>query len=111
MVTKVATQGRQDGEWYVKSYYLSYSYDGVFFEDYKEDGVVKVFMITFYTLRQLLCGLLFGLLYTGYRKDKERLSLHTSQWNFRQEFISISVGIFLLLLGWGASPPQGYNEH
>ena len=42
-VTKVATQGRQDGAWWVKSYCLSYSYDGVFFEDYKEDGFVKVF--------------------------------------------------------------------
>ena len=42
-VTKVATQGRQDGAWWVKSYFLSYSYDGVFFEDYKEDGFVKVF--------------------------------------------------------------------
>ncbi|XP_078346313.1 uncharacterized protein LOC144631689 isoform X2 [Oculina patagonica] len=43
-VTKVATQGRQDGNWWVKSYSLSYSYDGVFFEDYKEDNVVKVFV-------------------------------------------------------------------
>ncbi|KAL9955598.1 hypothetical protein ACROYT_G036941 [Oculina patagonica] len=42
-VTKVATQGRQDGNWWVKSYSLSYSYDGVFFIDYKEDDVVKVF--------------------------------------------------------------------
>jgi len=42
-VTKVATQGRQDGAWWVKSYTLSYSYDGVFFEDYKEDNGVKVF--------------------------------------------------------------------
>ncbi|KAL9955596.1 hypothetical protein ACROYT_G036938 [Oculina patagonica] len=42
-VTKVATQGRQDGAWWVTSYTLSFSYDGVFFEDYKEDDVVKVF--------------------------------------------------------------------
>ena len=42
-VTKVATQGRQDGAWWVKSYSLSYSYDGVFFEDYKEENEVKVF--------------------------------------------------------------------
>ena len=72
MVTKVATQGRQDGGWWVTSYSLSYSYDGVFFEDYKEDGVVKVLYDYFFTLRQLVYGLLFGLLYTGYRKGKER---------------------------------------
>jgi len=42
-VRKVATQGRQDGAWWVKSYSLSYGYDGVFFEDYKEDNGVKVF--------------------------------------------------------------------
>ena len=41
-VTQVATQGRQDGNWWVKSYILSRSYDGVFFEDYKEDNLVKV---------------------------------------------------------------------
>ena len=43
-VTKVATQGRQDGAWWTKSYSLSYSYDGVFFVDYKEDDVVKVIL-------------------------------------------------------------------
>ncbi|XP_029202215.2 uncharacterized protein LOC114966489 [Acropora millepora] len=42
-VTKIATQGRQDGGWWTKSYSLAYSYDGVFFEDYKEDNTVKVF--------------------------------------------------------------------
>ena len=41
-VTKIATQGRQDGGWWTKSYSLAYSYDGVFFEDYKEDNNVKV---------------------------------------------------------------------
>ena len=41
-VTKVATQGRQDGAWWTKSYTLAYSYDGVFFVDYKEDNFVKV---------------------------------------------------------------------
>lgn len=41
-VSGLATQGRQDGAWWVKSYSLSYSYDGVFFEDYKEDNVTKV---------------------------------------------------------------------
>ena len=47
-VTKVATQGRQDGAWWTKSYSLAYSYDGVFFEDYKEDNVVKVTTIPFF---------------------------------------------------------------
>ena len=41
-VTKIATQGRQDGGWWTKSYSLAYSYDGVFFEDYKEDNIIKV---------------------------------------------------------------------
>ena len=41
-VTRIATQGRQDGGWWTKSYSLAYSYDGVFFEDYKEDNNVKV---------------------------------------------------------------------
>lgn len=41
-VTKIATQGRQDGGWWTKSYSLAYSYDGVIFEDYKEDNIVKV---------------------------------------------------------------------
>ena len=41
-VTGLATQGRQDGSWWVKTYSLSFSYDGVFFEDYKEENVTKV---------------------------------------------------------------------
>jgi len=41
-VTKVATQGRHDRAWWTKSYSLAYSYDGVFFQDYKEDDMVKV---------------------------------------------------------------------
>ena len=38
-VTRVAIQGRQDDDEWVKSFSLSYGYDSVFFEDYKEDGV------------------------------------------------------------------------
>ena len=41
-VTGCATQGRQDGNWWVKTYSLSFSYEGVFFEDYKENNVKKV---------------------------------------------------------------------
>ena len=41
-VTKVATQGRHGGAWWTKNYSLAYSYDGVFFQDYKEDDKVKV---------------------------------------------------------------------
>ena len=41
-VTGVATQGRQDGAWWVKTYSLSFSYEGVFFEDYKESDITKV---------------------------------------------------------------------
>ena len=69
-VTKLATQGRQDGGWWVTSYCLSYSYDGVFFEEYKEDNVIKVFYdcFLFYTIYQLVFVLLFGFLYTDYGK-------------------------------------------
>ena len=41
-VTALATQGRQDGAWWVTSYSLSFSHDDVFFEDYKENNVKKV---------------------------------------------------------------------
>lgn len=41
-VTGVATQGRQDGSWWVKTYSLSFSNDCVFFEDYKEADAKKV---------------------------------------------------------------------
>ena len=41
-VTQVATQGRQDGGWWVKSYILASSDDGVFFKDYQEENTVKV---------------------------------------------------------------------
>ena len=55
-VTKVATQGRQDRAWWVTSYCLSYSYSGAFFEDYKEDGVVKVFYGTQATEKMVEIG-------------------------------------------------------
>ncbi|XP_078348538.1 uncharacterized protein LOC144633566 [Oculina patagonica] len=42
-VTRVAIQGRQDADQWVKSFSLSYGYDSVFFKDYKEDGVNKIF--------------------------------------------------------------------
>ena len=60
-VTKVATQGRQDGAWWVKSYSLSYSYDGVFFEDYKEDNEVKVFNFSIFLLINFALAGLFKL--------------------------------------------------
>lgn len=41
-VTGLSTQGRQDGNWWVKTYSVSFSYDGVFFEDYKENNTKKV---------------------------------------------------------------------
>ena len=41
-VTGVATQGRQDGSWWVKTYSLSFSNDCVFFEDYREADAKKV---------------------------------------------------------------------
>ncbi len=41
-VTRVAIQGRQDFDQWVKSFSLSYGYDSVIFEDYKEESVKKV---------------------------------------------------------------------
>ena len=82
-VTKVATQGRQDGAWWVKSYSLSYSYGDVFFEDYKEDGVVKVFYD--YTLRCSAC--------CTRATGKEVTPTYTSQWPFRPELILGSVAL------------------
>ena len=41
-VTGLATQGRQDGNWWVESYSLSFSHDDVFFEDYKENNIKQV---------------------------------------------------------------------
>ena len=41
-VTRVAIQGRQDADQWIESFSLSYGYDSVFFEDYREDGVKKV---------------------------------------------------------------------
>lgn len=41
-VTRVSTQGRQNAGQWITKYKLTYSYDGVFFKEYKEDGVAKV---------------------------------------------------------------------
>lgn len=42
-VTRVSTQGRQNGAQWVTKYKLANSYDGVFYEEYKEDsGQIKV---------------------------------------------------------------------
>ena len=41
-VTRVAIQGREDKDQWVKEFSLSYGYDSVFFQDYTEDEVKKV---------------------------------------------------------------------
>ena len=41
-VTRVATQGRQDRDQWVKRFSLSYGHDAVFFQVYTEEGVKKV---------------------------------------------------------------------
>lgn len=41
-VTACATQGRQDANQWVKSYYVTYSVDGINFVPYKKRGVTKV---------------------------------------------------------------------
>ena len=42
-ITVIATQGRQDANQWVKSFTLSYSYDGVFFYIYKKNKVIFFF--------------------------------------------------------------------
>ena len=37
-MTRVSTQGRQNAAQWVTKYILAYSYDGVFYEEYKEDS-------------------------------------------------------------------------
>ena len=39
---RVSTQGRMDTNQWVKTYKLSYSLDGIFYEYYKENGGVRV---------------------------------------------------------------------
>ena len=41
-VARVAIQGREDKDQWVKEFSLSYGYDSVFFQDYSEDEVKKV---------------------------------------------------------------------
>ena len=41
-VTRIAIQGRQDADQWVKSFSLSYGYDAVFFKDYNENDAKKV---------------------------------------------------------------------
>lgn len=44
-VTRISTQGRQDADQWVTNYRVSYSYDGIFFRDYKDNaGDAKVFI-------------------------------------------------------------------
>ena len=45
-VTRVAIQGRQDADQWVKSFSISYGYDAVFFKYYQEDGVKQVIQFT-----------------------------------------------------------------
>ena len=44
-VTRVAIQGRQDANQWVKSFSLSYGYDPIFFKVFKEDGSEKVIYV------------------------------------------------------------------
>ena len=41
-VSRIAIQGRQDADQWVKSFSVSYGYDAVFFKDYNENGAKKV---------------------------------------------------------------------
>ena len=41
-IVRVSTQGRQNANWWVKTYILSSGLDGVFFEEYQINGETKV---------------------------------------------------------------------
>ena len=41
-VTEIMTQGRSDANQWVKSYAVTYSNDGVFFDAYQKNGIIKV---------------------------------------------------------------------
>lgn len=41
-VARLAIQGRQNAAHWVTKFKLAYSYDGVFFKEYREDKIVKV---------------------------------------------------------------------
>ena len=55
-VTGLSTQGRQDSGWWVKTYSLSFSYDGLFFDDYKEDNLTKVTKVLSVISREIISG-------------------------------------------------------
>ena len=42
LVTRIATQGRQDADQWVKEYTLRYSTDGFYFQQYQPSGFTKV---------------------------------------------------------------------
>ena len=49
-VTRVSIQGREDAAQWLTKFKLAYSYDGVFYRDYKEEGD--------YTKVTIYCGML-----------------------------------------------------
>ena len=44
-VTRFCTQGEASGSYWVTKYRLAYSYDGVFYRDYVEDNLSKVWLL------------------------------------------------------------------
>ena len=47
-ITRIATQGRQDANQWVKEYTLRYSTDGSYFKQYQPSGFTKVNLQSFY---------------------------------------------------------------
>jgi hypothetical protein len=41
-IRRIATQGRQDANQWVKTYTIAYSYDGIFWKDYAKRGSIVV---------------------------------------------------------------------
>ena len=62
-ITRVAIQGRQDADQWVKSFSLSYGYDPIFFEYYKEDEAKKVGISVRGTRNRFTCRANFHIIF------------------------------------------------
>ncbi|CAH3172634.1 unnamed protein product [Porites evermanni] len=99
-VSRVATQGRQNGAQWVKSYYLSYSRNGYRFITYKENGRAKLFIgnydrfvIVHHRLRRPITGRFFR--------------FHPVTW---YSWISMRVELYGCVVGARCNKPLGMRN-
>ena len=53
-ITMVATQGRVEYNQWVTDFFITFSNDGIIFEDYKKDNVTKVCVVIFFRFKPLV---------------------------------------------------------